>query len=304
MTVLAVVSVLYTLEREWRKLAVTTVVAIVTVGMVGFVVGLQPSNPSQLISYGIHEQGPLFLRLNWWLTHLPAEPPSTIFHIGITALLPATVLAAVLWGMQFYRRRSDIAALLTVWHASALSLPFLLPAGFLAHEYYLWPTVAPMAITFGIIGSRLPWRTADGTPSWRVVTLVFLVAISATGGQVVTTEYGPLDQDTPPRVFMNGQHEYESYGAGRRIARYQNDGASVAFIGPEFRDHGSDNYAHAHGRVLVYSDLLIRERAPGTQGGRAIYVDNMSQLRHCTMYVHRQERELVTDRCAELNINA
>jgi len=302
--IIAPVIVLYLKARDYQRAVITATVAIVMVGIVGLIVNLQPSNPSQLMGYAIHNQDPLFFQIDWWFAHLPhPDKPLTTFHVIVTALLPVTFIASLVWGVKFIRTYDTTAGLLFSWHASAMTIPFLFPGGFPAHEYYLWATVAPLSLSIAICIGRTSRAIPVSLPFNAQEMTLFIVLISAglTGTQVMANEYGSLDRDTPPRAFMNGLHEYESFGAGERVSRYQSESLSIAFIGEEFRDHTSDNYAHDHGRVLVYSDVLVRERAPGQPNGRVVYVDNVTNVGGCTMYVKRVGRGLITDRCAELN---
>ncbi|EMA15944.1 hypothetical protein [Haloarcula amylolytica] len=300
--ILAPIGAIYWATQKRRKFATFAAIGVTWTGVIHLLTKLQPSNTSQLTNFGTQTNGALFLQINWWLTYLPSNnwylsDSLTTFQIFMNVVLPLTVASTIGWGIYYLRSKSNRALMLSAWHFSGIVIPLALVGGYHL-EYFMWGTLAPLAVSSGLVLHKvLDTALESSYADTKTVVLVYLLLVSASGAQVWHNEYGPLDDETPPQASLDGVAEYEGYAAGRQMAGHQMTPKDITFVGPEFVDGSYNNYAHDHGRVVVYSDLLLKERSRVATDGGPTYVNETSMVDDCVFLVERVNDELFVRRC-------
>lgn len=202
---------------------------------------------------------------------------------------------------------------------SGVFILFALADG-ISHQYYQWGLIAPVTATLAIllatgisslIGStaRLsvgPDRAAQG------VTAVLLVSALAYGVVFEASALSGaglpgLDEVTDPTAapLQDNVRPGEAAQAGQDLRGMGVENVSrVVFVGPEWNQSQRHYRLHSLSRVLIYADLLPRERVPPNEvnrvnpDGPTFWLTNES-LPPCEPVIFRHDGRIRVRPCRE-----
>jgi hypothetical protein len=245
----------------------------------------QPPGHNLTRSYSIIHNPEALFSFQWFFWQgLDVWRPWLYFRVFT---VPAGLIAVLWIGSIYWQTRQEWALILFSWLLSGFAPLVLLPQGWIIHGYYAWGLLVPFATT-GAVGywlllQRMPRRSFDvaptscsdqGSNNMKLITLglVSLLLISSIG-YATTTQARQLDTNRIPAEDSKTTwgHGHPKQAAGSTLAASNiSDPEEIVFVGPWGRAGGQVRRftaAHGVGRVLIYSDLLLRKKyldEPGT----------------------------------------
>ena len=275
-TIALPIVVLLVSARDYRHAAGAVVTMLTSTIIVYVLMGLQPQGPSMLFQYGIQTTGiSIFFTPEWWMKG--GYPP---FDLSLTLTPILSIISSIGWGVHYYRKRNETALILSSWFVSGLAIPFFLPGGYPGHPYYIWGLIAPLAVT---AAQLTVWVTRKITASLAVkINQEAAVNVIAVGLVCVALSYGVAAETTEsPVKEANGLHVEDTVAAGHTLAEMEAVPEETVFVGDWSEPyHESDIY-----RVVIYSDMVVRERYLVHEGGIRIQADGVKQCP--TVFVRR-----------------
>lgn len=179
-------------------------------GIWGFVVivhlasNYQPVIQGSLIEwFGVHNTGlEIFIQASWWKGS-PSVAVNPVWYTSHVLILPLSIFMLGYCAFRIKRVRyyhnelPQFEILISTWILSGLTIPFLLPGGYLHHTYHIWGLVAPLLVSTAVIGSHLFEDTISvQTPS---VSAIAIVALLCSSLYIIPFVHGsaPLGEDLP-----------------------------------------------------------------------------------------------------------
>ena len=291
--------------RRFRRVVTFTLAEIGFVALVWYIRGLQTDGSH--LQYSIFDVGPLFLYPSWWVSHVSPHPVNLDITFTMIAGFGGFIIS--LWWV--YKSRKRPAVLVAAWFASGLTIPFMLPGGFLPHQYYIWGLFAPLTLGLSIAGARILERVdvgqsvltgkrqADDEQSKgirRSAMVVVTVAVGAAimyafvfGYGVGATVVGPVDQATTPTVEQQtGVKQATFVDAGKRLREYNVAADDIVFVGPwgtGISDDGTRRFGTTSGasQVLIYGDVHVSARRFNKSGAPRVVTSG--DPANCTLQI-------------------
>lgn len=300
-------------RRDWFAATGYLLVGGATVAVVEAVKHLQP-NPGSFMARVVWRNPELLTSPDWWIRS-SLHPVA----VSITVTLPLAILAAGGCAYWAYRTRRTHPVVLSSWLAAGASIALLLPAGY-NHVYYNWNLLAPLAI-LGAIGLAraldalkpvLDDRHIRFAPN---VVAVFLTLTAVTYGAVFVVELGPnlvdnaVGDDISRLDAAGGVADGEAVAAGRQIQQASVENASeIVFVGEWGQNSGLEYFGRPTppyyrtpvlSRVLIYSDVLVREHAINQSNAEGPRFTSASQsVQECSVKVVRANETIDVQRCS------
>lgn len=283
--------VLLLVDRDYIYAFIFGIISVTTVTIVSRITELQSMGSSDLSGYSTISGGDweLLLQVDWWFRYLPSSESligmiSNPFPVLLGITLPLTGGFIILFSYYFSKNQHKTSYIILVsWLCAGISIPLLLSRGFLGHEYYLWATLAPLAISGAIILSKtieFICDNIDGASKQNMIRLMFVVLLITTSFLSIVRLPGNF-----PDVEVNNEVE-PAKEVGYELRQYNiNDSSEITFVGNHTRnDVYRDTFVS---RAMIYSGLLIRERShsENTQYGPDI-AHNISEVDDCNVVVY------------------
>lgn len=269
---IALVPVVYYLYlRRYASAAAVTMVTAGAVVAVRGLVRLQPDAVNLASAFGIHENVDTLLSLAWLFQGplLPRVHPvdlATSLTIPLVVIVLSGLCLRALTYHQAWRpdieRAAEPTLLLSSWLAAGLSVPVLLPGGWLVHDYYLWGVLAPLSVT-------LAWATVTviervrclrSNQAIRLVTVILVLAASSYG-LVILSGVGGLVVPPAERGVENVEPTELTTAAASVRTMGVTNADQITFVGDWSEHRRTVSYTYNVGlpRVVVHSGVMIRE---------------------------------------------
>jgi 4-amino-4-deoxy-L-arabinose transferase-like glycosyltransferase len=301
--ILLPVVIVFARAGRWRTAIIMGVVTICTVAVSFLLTHLQPRGGSSLSSYSAFggNNWQYLIDLNWWLPPVGLlDTGSRAASFGVSPLravsklmLLYAVFMLLYWGYQS-RREDDYSVVMFAWVLAGLSIPIALPRGFLAHYYYTWGLIVPIAITT----AKVTKKFIDSSPSITLtqlstlaVTISLLLPLVLT--PVVPFVIGHETSITPAPGIQLVEPSDQALDRAEELKQYDlqsTDG--IVFIEESVEVSDNEWSGSFPAYVLIYANLMITERTFDKPGGVSI-VDSPPE--DCTVIVYRDRVKTCTD---------
>ncbi|WP_224333819.1 hypothetical protein [Haloprofundus halobius] len=189
------------------------------------------------------------------------------YGVALTITLFGSVVACVYWATRAVRTNELRAHLLWSWLAAGLAIPPLLTKGYTIHYYYLWGLLAPFSLTVAIGGRHfleyLEQKTSIEGEEALLSVISALVVASLLYSAVF--QIGLLGGSSVPvagQIEGEGLEAPNTMQASAELRELDANPDEILFVGEWENDFNRDT-----GRVVVYSDMLIRQRTITESGG-------------------------------------
>lgn len=296
------IAVLYANRGYYREIAGVVVTTIISLLIFVGVRSLQPRGHDLTQSYSLLHQTEALFSVDWFF-HGGFEVWRTWWYFKVLTV-PVTLFAIACVGVIYFQTRREDALVIGAWLLSGLSILVLLPRGWMGHGYYAWGVLAPLAtvVAWGCrsaldvlahrVGNSSVMLRVDGG-SRRIDYMTFAVVIVlliSSMGYAVTTQAKQLDTNRVPEEGSKTTwgHGHPKQAAGAQLAASNiSNPEEIVFIGPWGRSDAPNRLftkSSDVGRVLIYSNLLVRSRSLD-QPGTPRFANSSSNMTECKRMV-------------------
>lgn len=278
---------IYSYHRRLKEAAGAVATTLLTIVVVTAVKSFQPAVHNLTNSYAFYNHLELFADPSFLVRGGPFQKYA--FHFTVAILPLIAVVLFLYFTTKFYRSRSRASILLASWLLSGLSIIFLLPRGWVSHDYYAWGLLAPLSLSAVHIASKLRSRSILRKEHVSMLCVTLLVFASA---YALWFSIGPpvLNRTADPATQTIENNEL--LRAGQQLRHATVESHEIAFVGNWSGEHV------AKWRILMYARISppgyrIKDSHPGSPS----VVDSVAEATHCQWMVIQEGDTVRTRPC-------